>query len=106
MAGPDRLRRIAKISLPCPRTSDARGLDGHVRHATSDTAGVAGEINVRHAFLATALLFTLPTGASAAEYLTSVTSEVYQTNGSASEIAGRGNRCIAQHLKPGFVDAP
>jgi len=43
--------------------------------------------------------------ASAAEYLTAVTSEVYQTNGTPREIATRASTCIAQHLAPGKVDA-
>lgn len=45
------------------------------------------------------------TPALAAEYLTSVTSEVYQTNGTPREIATRANICISQHLAPGTVDA-
>lgn len=41
----------------------------------------------------------------AAEYLTSVTSEVYQAQGTKREIALRANTCIAQHLAGGTVDA-
>lgn len=41
----------------------------------------------------------------AAEYLTSVSSEVYQTTGTPREIATRANTCISQHLAPGTVDA-
>jgi hypothetical protein len=43
--------------------------------------------------------------AAAAEYLTSVTSEVYQTTGTAREIATRASTCISQHLSPGTTDA-
>lgn len=47
----------------------------------------------------------LSTPALANEYLTSVSSEVYQTAGSQREIAVRGSTCIAQHLAPGTVGA-
>jgi len=43
--------------------------------------------------------------AGAAEYLTSVTSEVYQTTGSPKEIATRASTCISQHLAPGTTDS-
>jgi hypothetical protein len=43
--------------------------------------------------------------AFAADYLTEVTSEVYQTTGTPREIATRANTCISQHLAPGTVDA-
>lgn len=43
--------------------------------------------------------------AAAAEYLTEVSSQVYQTAGTPREIATRANTCIAQHLAPGTVDA-
>lgn len=43
--------------------------------------------------------------ALAADYLTSVTSEVYQTTGTVREIATRASTCISQHLAPGTVDA-
>lgn len=43
--------------------------------------------------------------ASATEYLTSVTSEVYQAAGTAREIATRANTCISQHLAPGTTDS-
>lgn len=51
------------------------------------------------------ILVGLCTPASANEYLTSVASEVYQTTGTAREIATRANTCISQHLTPGSVDA-
>jgi hypothetical protein len=41
----------------------------------------------------------------AAEYLTGVTSEVYQTTGSPKEIATRASTCISQHLAPGTTDS-
>jgi hypothetical protein len=40
----------------------------------------------------------LSASAHAAEYLTTVTSEVYQTNGTQSEIARRGQSCIARNI--------
>lgn len=39
------------------------------------------------------------------EYLTTVTSEVYQTQGTPREIATRGSTCISQHLAPGTTDS-
>jgi hypothetical protein len=44
--------------------------------------------------------------AAAAEYLTEVTSQVYQTQGTPREIAARAQTCIAQNLRPGMVGAP
>ena len=44
--------------------------------------------------------------ATAAEYLQSVTSEVFQTQGTPHEIARRANLCVSQLLAPGLVDAP
>jgi hypothetical protein len=41
----------------------------------------------------------------AAEYFTSVASEVYQTTGTPKEIAIRANTCISQNLKPGTTDS-
>jgi hypothetical protein len=41
----------------------------------------------------------------AAEYLTSVTSEVYQAAGTPEEIATRASTCISQHLAPGTTDS-
>lgn len=52
-----------------------------------------------------AALIGAPSQAEAADYLTSVTSEVYQTQGTKREIAVRANTCIAQRLAPGTVDA-
>ncbi|KUO54673.1 MAG: hypothetical protein APF78_03880 [Sphingomonadales bacterium BRH_c3] len=46
------------------------------------------------------------TPAYAAEYLTSVTSEVFQAQGSPREIAARANTCIAVHLSSGSADDP
>lgn len=46
-----------------------------------------------------------PAPAAAAEYLTSVTSEVYLTDGTPREIATRATICISQNLAPGTVDA-
>lgn len=44
--------------------------------------------------------------AAAAEYLTEVTSQVYQTPGTPREIATRAQTCIAQNLRAGTVNAP
>jgi hypothetical protein len=41
----------------------------------------------------------------AAEYLTSVTSQVYQAAGTPKELATRANTCISQHLAPGTTDS-
>lgn len=46
------------------------------------------------------------TPAYAAEYLTSVTSEVFQAQGSPREIAARASTCIAVHLSSGSSDDP
>jgi len=43
------------------------------------------------------------TSAQATEYLTEVTSEVFQTQGSTSEIATRAQTCISQHLASGVT---
>ena len=51
------------------------------------------------------ILAGLSAPAGAAEYLTSVTSEVYQITGTQREIATRASTCISQHLSPGTVDA-
>jgi len=50
-----------------------------------------------------ALSFSAPS--VAAEYMTSVTSEVYQVNGTPREITTRATTCMSQHLAPGTVDA-
>ena len=52
------------------------------------------------------MILLTSTAATAAEYLTQVTSEVYQTPGAPREIATKAQTCIAQHLKPGMVNAP
>src|SRR5690606_7826440 len=44
--------------------------------------------------------------AFAAEYLTSVTGEVFQTQGTPREIAARANTCIAVHLSSGSAEDP
>jgi len=54
-------------------------------------------------FAPIALCFSIPS--EAAEYMTSVTSEVYQVNGTPREIATRAMTCMSQHLAPGTVDA-
>lgn len=51
------------------------------------------------------IALSLSAPSQAAEYLTSVTSEVYQTNGTPKEIATRAMTCMSQHLSPGTVDA-
>lgn len=43
------------------------------------------------------------TSAQAAEYLTEVTSEVYQAQGTTSEIAARARTCMSQHLASGVT---
>lgn len=45
------------------------------------------------------------TSAFAADYLTEVTSEVYQTSGTPQEIAQRATTCISQNLRPGTTSA-
>ena len=59
----------------------------------------------RMAMVALAALMLTGTPADAAEYLTNVTSQVYQAQGSKKEIAQRANICIAQILAGGTVDA-
>lgn len=51
------------------------------------------------------VLAGLSAPAGAAEYLTSVTSEVYQTAGTPKEIATRASTCISQHLAAGTTDS-
>lgn len=46
------------------------------------------------------------TGASAAEYMAPITSEVFQTDGTAEEIARKASTCMSQHLAPGLANAP
>ena len=51
------------------------------------------------------VLAALTSPAAAADYLTEVNSQVYQTPGTPKEIATRAQTCIAQNLRPGTVDA-
>lgn len=51
------------------------------------------------------LVVAIALPASAHEYLTSVSSEVYQAKGTPKEIATRAATCISQHLAPGAVSA-
>lgn len=55
--------------------------------------------------LAAGALILTATPAAAHDYLTSVTSQVYQTQGTQKEIAQRASICIAQTLGAGTVDA-
>jgi hypothetical protein len=57
----------------------------------------------RLSFLA---LAALASPAAAHEYLTDLTSQVYQTAGTPKEIATRAQTCIAQNLRSGTVSAP
>lgn len=54
-------------------------------------------------------LAALATGSAAptfaADYLTDVTSEVYQAAGTPRELATKANVCISQHLAPGSTDS-
>jgi hypothetical protein len=45
------------------------------------------------------------TSAQAADYLTSIASQVYPAQGTAKDIASRANTCIAQHLAAGTTDS-
>ncbi|QFT75998.1 hypothetical protein [Erythrobacter sp. THAF29] len=55
-------------------------------------------------FLAALAITGLTTSeAQAAEYLTEVTSEVYQTHGTVREITTRAQTCISQHLASGVT---
>lgn len=60
---------------------------------------------MRRFWVITLIVAGVSTPAIAAEYLTSVTSEVYQTTGTPKEIATRASTCISEHLSPGTVDA-
>jgi hypothetical protein len=51
-------------------------------------------------------LAALASPAAAAEYLTEVTSQVYQKPGTPKELATRAQTCIAQNLRPGTINAP
>lgn len=57
-------------------------------------------------FTALFLMAALASPAAAHEYLTDVTSSVYQTQGTPKEIATRAQTCIAQNLRSGAVNAP
>ena len=59
---------------------------------------------LRH-FYAVIALAALASPAAAAEYLTEVTSQVYQTPGTPQELATRASTCIGQNLRPGTVNA-
>jgi len=59
-----------------------------------------------HRWIAILVLAALASPAAAAEYLTEVTSQVYQTPGTPKEIATRAQTCIAQNLRSGTVNAP
>lgn len=50
-----------------------------------------------------AIAMVATTSAQAAEYLTEVTSEVYQAQGTTSEIAARARTCMSQHLASGVT---
>jgi hypothetical protein len=51
-------------------------------------------------------LVAVASPAVAADYLTEVNSQVYQTPGTPKEIATRAQTCIAQNLRSGTVNAP
>lgn len=70
----------------------------------SSSASAFGSIT-RQFSLLVLLVACCSAPALAADYLTSVTSDVYQTNGTPKEIATRASTCISQHLAPGTVDA-
>lgn len=55
--------------------------------------------------LSTALAAVFATPALGADYLTEVKSEVYQTPGTAKEIAARASTCVSQTLAPGTTDS-
>ena len=52
------------------------------------------------------ILASLASPASAHEYLTELTSAVYQAQGTPRDIAARAQNCIAQNLRSGTVNAP
>lgn len=60
---------------------------------------------MKNLLLAVIALATLPNPAMANEYLTEVTSAVYQSNGTPHDIAVRASTCISQHLAPGTTDS-
>ena len=58
-----------------------------------------------HRFSSLIVLSILSTPAVAKDYLSEVTSQIYQTSGTPREIATRASTCIAQNLGPGTIDA-
>jgi hypothetical protein len=64
-----------------------------------------GKNMVRH-WVALIALAAVSSPVAAAEYLTEVTSQVYQAAGTPKEIATRAQTCIAQNLRSGTVNAP
>jgi hypothetical protein len=58
-----------------------------------------------HPWNALIVVGALASPAAAADYLTEVTSQVYQTPGSPKEIATRAQTCVAQTLRPGTANA-
>jgi len=59
-----------------------------------------------HRWFGLAFLGALASPAAAHDYLTEVTSQVYQAPGTPREIAARAQTCIAQNLRSGAVNAP
>lgn len=51
------------------------------------------------------VLASLASPAAAHEYLTDLTSQIYQAQGTPKEIATRAQTCMAQSLRPGSVNA-
>lgn len=58
----------------------------------------------KHIFIAV-IAIGCSSEAVAAEYLTSLTSDVFQAQGTPKAIATRASTCISQHLAPGTVNA-
>jgi hypothetical protein len=81
-------------------------VQGYERPANAGQLQINSEHEMKRSSFATfAALGALgATPALAAEYLTEVTSEVYQADGTPREIAQRANTCISQHLAPGTTD--
>lgn len=59
----------------------------------------------RAGLVATGVVIIAAPAAAANEYLTVITSEVYQTPGTPREIATRAQTCISQNLAPGTTDS-
>lgn len=88
-------RRILRCNPLCydaPELAIAIVLKGGVMFGKVVVAGLA--------------LLCSSTSVIAAEYLSSITSEVFQTSGTSKEIAARANTCISQHLTTGTADDP